>query len=362
MLRLDEIAGVLQQFAIDGRLVSAEAIGSGHIHDTLHVTFTSGKWESEYILQRINRTIFPNVPALMSNMQRVTEHLAKELAGHPDAERRALTLIPTRNEATWCQDQAGEYWRCFRAIPRTRTFDAVESTEQAFQAAKAFGCFQRLLSSLPAESLIETIPGFHHTPSRFAALREAIANDVAGRMAGCKREIEFALVREPLSRVLVEANLPLRITHNDTKLNNVLFDEESGEGICVIDLDTVMPGLTAYDFGDMVRTTACAAAEDEQDLALVQMDFALFEALLRGFLEPVGSALPHAERMSLAQGGQVITFEQGIRFLTDYLRGDTYYKVHREGQNLDRCRAQFKLLASMEEQSQAVNALVEKVA
>ncbi len=362
MLRMNEIAGVLERFAIDGRFVSAEPIGSGHIHDTLLVTFHSGGTESSFILQRINQAIFPDVPSLMGNMQRVTEHLARELAGHADADRRALALIRTRGGEAWCKDGDGEFWRCFRAIPRTRTFDAVQSVEQAFQAARAFGTFQRMLATLPPESLVETIPGFHFTPSRFAALREAIANDSAGRAEECRSEIEFALAREPLSRVLVDANLPLRITHNDTKLNNVLFDEVSGEGICVIDLDTVMPGLVPYDFGDMVRTTACPAAEDEQDLTLVRMDFELFEALLRGFLESVGSALTHAEKMSLARAGQLITFEQGIRFLADYLRGDTYYKVHRAGQNLDRCRTQFRLLASMEEQSEAIDALVRRLA
>lgn len=360
MLRMDEIAGVLERFAIDGKLVSAESIGSGHIHDTLHVVFHVGELESGYILQHINRAIFPDVPTLMRNIQRVTEHLAKELAERADSDRRALSLIPTRDGQVWCKD-GGEYWRCFRAITHTRTFDAVQSVEQAFQAAKAFGNFQRLLSTLPPESLIETIPGFHHTPSRFEALREAIASDAAGRLNACRNEIEFALAHEPLGHVLVDANLPLRITHNDTKLNNVLFDEASGEGICIIDLDTVMPGLVSYDFGDMVRTTACAAAEDERDLSLVWMNFELFEALLRGFLESMGSTLTHAEKMSLAKAGQLITFEQGIRFLADYLRGDTYYKVHRADQNLDRCRTQFRLLVSMEEQSEAIDSLVRKL-
>ena len=216
-----------------------------------------------------------------------------------------------------------------------------------------------MLASLPAPRLHETIRDFHHTPKRFAALETAIAADGLNRAALAKPEIEFALSRRPMVGVLIEANLPERVTHNDTKFNNVLLDDETGEGICVIDLDTVMPGLAAYDFGDMVRTTTSSAKEDEQDLSKVSMEFPLFEALVRGYLDSAGDFLTRAEKQLLAFSGILITFEIGIRFLADYLSGDTYFKIHREGQNLDRCRTQFKLVESMEQQADAMNGLVE---
>ena len=353
-----EIAAIVSQFAVDGAVVSAQPMGSGHIHLTLRVVVKGRDGERAVVLQRINHQIFPEVPSLMENMARVTEHLVGQLAGDPDASRRALRLIPTLAGSAWLKDARGEYWRAFDEIPRARTYDTVESPEQAYHAARAFGEFLKLLSNLPAPRLHDTIPGFHHTPRRFAALKEAIAADAAGRVAECESEIAFALAREPLCRVLLDAGLPERVTHNDTKLNNVLFDEVTGEGICVIDLDTVMPGLVPYDFGDMVRTTTCAAEEDERDLTKVHMEFELFEALLRGFMASAGEFLTREEKLSLAHAGQLITFEQGIRFLADHLRGDTYYKVHRAGQNLDRCRTQFALLRSMEEQQARIEALV----
>ncbi len=218
------------------------------------------------------------------------------------------------------------YWRAYRFIEGARTYDAVSSPQQALEAAKAFGEFQRLLADLPGPRLHESIPDFHNTAKRFAAFERAVAEDAAGRVAEARTEIAFALSRRAIATALVNAELPERVTHNDTKLNNVLLDDETGEGICVIDLDTVMPGLAAYDFGDMVRTMTCPAAEDERDLSRVTMDFELFEAVLRGYLEGAGSFLTEQERESLIIGAKVIVFEQGIRFLADYLAGDTYYK------------------------------------
>ena len=358
MFSQNEIAAVVSHFLLDGDFVSAEPIGSGHIHDTFRIALKREDKPACVILQRINHEIFGNVPALMQNIQRVTAHLAGQSGDEPDADRHALTLISTHDGKAWYFDANGQYWRVFREIPRTRTYDSVESPAQAYQSAKSFGRFQYLLASLPAPRLNDTIPGFHHTPSRFAALQKAIEADAIGRAAGCSLEIEFALAREALGHVLLDAGLPERVTHNDTKLNNVLFDSVTGEGICVIDLDTVMPGLAPYDFGDMVRTTTCAAAEDERNLARVFMAFDLFEALIRGFLESAGGFLTRAEKLSLAHAGQLITFEQGIRFLADHLRGDTYYKVHREVLILSRCRAQFCILASMEQQMSRIEALV----
>ena len=272
-----------------------------------------------------------------------------------------LTLIPARDGQAWHVD-AGRQLLARLSLHRAgRTYDAVETTQQAFQAAKAFGQFQQMLASLTAPRLHDTIPDFHHTPKRFSALEQAIAADAANRAILARPEIEFALAHQSITGVLLDANLPERVTHNDTKFNNVLLDDDTGEGICVIDLDTVMPGLALYDFGDMVRTTTSPAQEDERDLAKVTMQFPMFEALVRGYLASTAGFLTKAEKQHLAFSGKLITFEIGIRFLTDYLAGDTYFKVHRDGHNLDRCRTQFKLVESIEHQEEKMERLVESI-
>jgi aminoglycoside phosphotransferase (APT) family kinase protein len=314
-----------------------------------------------YLLQRINHSIFKNPAALMENIQRVTSHLAAQVAGEQDCNRRVLTLIPARDGRAWHVDEEANHWRAYHFIEKAHTYDAVESTDQAFQAAKAFGHFQKMLADLPAPRLHDTIPDFHHTPRRFTALEQAIASDVAGRAILAIPEIGFALAHQSIASVLLDANLPERVTHNDTKFNNVLLDDATGEGICVIDLDTVMPGLALYDFGDMVRTTTSPAMEDERDLSKVTMQFPMFDALVRGYLTAAGGFLTKAEKQYLAFSGKLITFEIGIRFLTDYLAGDTYFKVHRNGQNLDRCRTQFNLVESIEQQEERMGRLVESL-
>ena len=349
------------QFQFRGKFSGAKPYGSGHINDTYCAVFDDAGKPVRYILQRINGNIFKKPVALMENIQRVTSHLATQSAGEPDSSRRVLTLIPAQDGRAFFEDPDGSHWRAYHFIENAGTYDAIESPEQAFQAAKAFGRFQQLLADLPAPRLHDTIPDFHHTPKRFAALERAIADDVAGRAAEARREIEFAFAREQLARILLDANLPERVTHNDTKLNNVMIDDVTGEGICVIDLDTVMPGLAPYDFGDMVRAATSPALEDERDLSRVTMQFNMFEALARGYLTSAGSFLIKEEKEYLVSSGKVITFETGIRFLTDYLAGDTYYKVHREGHNLDRCRTQFKLIESMEQQEEAMNKLVQSL-
>jgi Ser/Thr protein kinase RdoA (MazF antagonist) len=246
----------------------------------------------------------------------------------------------------------------YRFIENARSFDALDSPEQAYQAARAFGRFQQQLTSLPPPRLHDTISDFHNTPMRFAALERAIAADACGRAILAKPEIDFALARQSITTKLLDASLPERITHNDTKINNVLLDDSTNEGICVIDLDTVMPGLAPYDFGDMVRTATSPAAEDERDLSRVVMQFNFFEALVRGYLSSAGAFLTKEEKRLLAFSGKLITFEIGMRFLTDYLAGDTYYKVHRDGHNLDRCRTQFKLVESIERQEEKMNRFV----
>ena len=356
------LGAIVRHFAIDGAFVDAAPYGSGHINDSYCAVFNGGAARSRYIVQRINHHIFKNPVAMMENIERVTGHLAAQVTGDPDGDRRVLTLIPTRDGASYFHDEAGNYWRAYRFIQNATTYDAVESTAQAFEAAKAFGRFQQMLSTLPAPRLHDTIPDFHHTPRRLLALEKAIEADVVGRAATSKPEIEFALAHQSMVSELLNANLPERVTHNDTKFNNVMLDDATGEGICVIDLDTVMPGLVLYDFGDMVRTTTSPAKEDEQDLSRVTMQFPMFEALVRGYLASASSFLTLAEKRYLAFSGKLITFEIGIRFLTDHLAGDTYFKVHREGHNLDRCRTQFKLVESIEQQEDRMNRLVESLA
>ena len=350
------------EFQIEGKFSRAFPYGSGHINDTYCAVFLRAEVPRRFILQRINTGIFRNPAALMENIQRVTSHVGAQLAGQPDSARRVLSLIPTRDGRASHQDEEGNHWRAYRFIEDARTCDTVESTHQAFQAARAFGQFQNMLADFPLPRLHDTIPDFHHTPKRFAAFEQALATNPAGRATDAKPEIEFAFAHQSVARVLLNANLPERVTHNDTKFNNVMFDDATGEGLCVVDLDTVMPGLALYDFGDMVRTATSPAHEDERDLSKVTMQFPMFEALARGYLSAAGSFLTEVEKQHLVFAGKLITFEQGIRFLTDYLSGDTYYKVHRNAHNLDRCRTQFKLIQSIEQQEEKMILLMSRLA
>jgi aminoglycoside phosphotransferase (APT) family kinase protein len=358
-----DIRSLSANFQIYADFQSAEPYGTGHINDTYAATYRQGGTPVRYIHQRINQNIFKNAVGLMENIQRVTDHIRSKLAGEPDVTRKTLTLVPTRDGRTHYFDAQGDCWRTYVFIEGARTYDAVESTKQAFEAAKAFGRFQGLLADLPAPRLIDTIPDFHDTPKRFAALEKAIEADSANRARQARAEIEFALAHKPMTSKLIDLQargvLPERTTHNDTKFNNVMLDDATQQGICVIDLDTVMPGLALYDFGDMVRTTTSPALEDERDLSKVCMQFPMFEALVRGYLASAGDVLNAAEKENLAFAGKLITFEIGIRFLADYLAGDVYFKVHREGHNLDRCRTQFKLVESIEIQEETMNRLVE---
>jgi hypothetical protein len=353
-----DVAGAASQFQIWGEFLKADPYGSGHINDTYCVVFNQAGTQVRYILQRINHNVFKTPPELMENIQRVTLHLGEKLTGLSDSSRRTLSLIPARDGRPFVCDQEKNYWRAYLFIEKARTYDAVESPKQAFEAAKAFGQFQKLLADLPTPRLHDTIPDFHDTPKRFAALEAAILTDAADRVKLVHEEVNFAMRRKAMTNILLDAKLPERVTHNDTKFNNVMLDDLTGEGICVIDLDTVMPGLALYDFGDMVRTTTSPAKEDELDLSKVQMQFEMFESLVRGYLTSAGDFLTGVEKQQLVFSGKLITFEIGIRFLTDFLAGDTYFKVHRLNHNLDRCRTQFKLVESIEQQEERMNKLV----
>jgi hypothetical protein len=360
----NDLSSIVAHFAIPGEFLDAAPYGAGHIHDTFRVRSSPS---SSFILQRINARVFTNPQAVMENIVRVTGHLRAKLAAVPgsDPSREALRMVPAKDGRMWFVDDNSSYWRMFDLIGGAVTHEVCESHGQAFEAARVVARFQSLLSDLPGERLRETIPFFHHTPRRLQALEDAVARDVANRCAGAQAEIEFALSRRDLANSVVHlletGRIPERVTHNDTKLNNVLFDETTGRGLCIVDLDTCMPGSVLYDFGDMVRTMTSNAAEDEADLSRVFMDMQYFDALLLGYLDEARGFLCADEIGNLALSGRLMTFTVGVRFLTDHLAGDTYFKVHRPCHNLDRCRNQFKLVQSMEEQAAEMEAVVRKV-
>ncbi|MBI5387824.1 MAG: aminoglycoside phosphotransferase family protein [Verrucomicrobia bacterium] len=360
---LRSIAGL---FHIYGDFVEAAPYGTGHINDTYSAVFNQSGSPARYIFQRINHHVFKNPSAVMENVSRVTAHLREKLeqSGADQISRRVLTLVPTHDGRTWDMDAEGNHWRCYLFIEKATTYDQIETTQQAFQAAKAFGAFQKMLADLPAPRLRDTIPNFHHTRSRFDALRQAMQEDTCNRAASVRDEIEFCLERERMVDVLLGLQarglVPERVTHNDTKLDNVMIDDATGEGICVIDLDTVMPGLVLYDFGDLCRTGCRPTAEDERDLAKVEMRLEMFEALVRGYLASAGDFLNAAEKDHLVFSARLITFEIGLRFLTDYLQGDRYFKIHRDGHNADRARVQFKMVESFERNEAAMSRVVQE--
>lgn len=362
-----DIKNIAKNFTFKGKLIKAEPYGFGHINDTFAVTFEKeDKRKHRYILQRINHNIFKEPELLMKNIESVTKYLRNIIIqNNGDPNRETLTLIPALDGKCFYKDSDGNYWRGYIFIEGATTYQTVEKPEHFYNSGKAFGKFQRLLSEFPAITLSETIPNFHNTEKRFADFIDAVNNDIMGRAKDVQSEIEFALKRKDDVAILVnllnQNKLPLRVTHNDTKLNNVMLDDITGEGICVIDLDTVMPGLSLYDFGDSIRFGANPAVEDEKDLSKVWMELSLFEQYTKGFLEEAGHSLTDTEIDYLAFSAKIMTFECGIRFFGDYLNGDTYFKIHREGQNLDRCRTQFKLVADMELKMEKMNEIVNNI-
>lgn len=345
---------IIPYFRFDGEFIRAEPYGSGHINDTYVAYFRKADGSTHrYILHRINHFVFKNPEELMANISAVTAHLSRkiiEAGGNP--ERETLTLIPTQNGEFFHRTDTGNYWRAYHFIESASTYQIPESSQHIINAARAYGNFQEMLSDFPAIQLHETIPGFHNTAQRFERFIRVIEKDPKNRASDVKEEIDFLLQRAGQTSILVDlidrGKLPIRVTHNDTKFNNVMIDDETGAGICVIDLDTVMPGSLLYDFGDAIRSIANTADEDERDLSIVHFSLETFDNYARGYLDTTLATLTPTEIRYLPFSAILMTLECGLRFLGDHLAGDVYFRIKREHHNLDRCRTQLKLIKEME--------------
>jgi len=359
-----DAAATVARFAVAGRLLSLAPHTSGLINHSWVATFEGPEGRRRYLLQQINRHVFHHPDEVMENMERVTRQVALRLSreGVPDAGRRVLSLVPTREGSPCHVDAAGETWRLVPWIEGTRATEHAASEGEARETARAFGRFLAQLQDLPGPPLHETIPGFHDTEARLAAFERALAADRASRVASCRAEIEALLERRSLARALSEpaarGEIPVRPTHNDAKIANVLFDEATGEALCVVDLDTVMPGLALHDYGDLVRSAASEAPEDARDPSRVRLSLPLFREVTRGWLGPMAGLLTAAEVELMPLAPRVIALELAIRFLTDYLEGDHYFRIERPGHNLDRCRAQLALVTDLEHREAAMTAVV----
>lgn len=340
--------------------------GSGHINDTYALFFNQQETEvPKYILQRLNTNVFTKPDEVMSNIFGVTEYLRQQINEcGGDSERETLNYLKTKTGKKYFVDEDGQPWRCYRFVEDSFCYQQAENPEQFYQSALAFGHFLRQLGGYPADTLHETIERFHDTRNRFRDFEKAVRRDLKGRKAGCINEVQFMLAHKDDCAVLMDllenGTLPLRVTHNDTKLNNVLFDEKNGKALCVIDLDTIMPGLAMNDFGDAIRFGASTAAEDEPDVGKVHFSLELYEAFTKGYLEEAGEVLTEMEKLYLPWGAKLMTLECGMRFLTDYLNGDTYFKVDHPTHNLERCRTHVKLVSEMEEYWDKMNDIVKK--
>lgn len=353
-------------FGFGNRCSYVKPFGAGHINET-YAVYMPGESGDElaYVLQRVNSNVFKDPAGVMDNIFGVTEYLRNVIrreGGDPD--RETLSYIKTKSGCNYFEDSEGEPWRCYNFIPDSVCYQLVEEPEQFYQSGSSFGHFLKQLSDYPASKLNETIPDFHNTIRRFEAFQVALKRDLKNRADSCRSEIDFVLAREKDCGVLVhqqdEGILPLRVTHNDTKLNNILFDEKTGKGLCIIDLDTIMPGLAANDFGDSIRFGAATAEEDEPNLDLMHFDISLYELYVKGYLEETKDVLTEAEIGSLPWGARLMTLECGIRFLTDYLQGDTYFKTDYPEHNLIRARTQFRLVDEMEQQFERMQEIVQK--
>lgn len=350
----EKIEEAVSRFLVNGEPQECRRYGNGHINDTfLLCTGEAGEERGRYILQRMNTDVFKDPKGLMGNVSGVTKYLREQIiksGGNPD--RETLTLVKTEDGLDYYVDSIGSWWRMYLFIADATGYDAVEREEDFYQSAKAFGHFQRLLDQYPVEKLTETIPDFHNTPKRFEAFVRAVREDAMGRADKVGAEIAFVMDREKDMAVVTDklkrGEIPCRVTHNDTKLNNILLDDRTKEALCVIDLDTIMPGTAVFDFGDSIRFGANTAAEDETDLSKVSLSLSLYETYTRGFLAGCGGSLTAAELEMLPWGAKLMTLECGMRFLTDYLEGDHYFRIHRPDHNLDRARTQLALVEDME--------------
>lgn len=363
--QLDIIDEAVQSINFKGEITEIKAFGSGNINDTYLVKSLSEGKEEQYILQRINHLIFKDVEKLMENYCSVCNYL-KEIvqARGGDIYRETITVVETKEGKSFLKDSKGNYWRGILYINNSVTTQVIECKEDFYKTGKAFGGFQNMLKGYKAETLYESIPNFHNTKERFRMFIEAVERDLLGRKAEVEEEIDFILKREADTAVLLNmqkaGELPLRVTHNDAKVGNIILDKDTKEGICIIDLDTVMPGLSLYDFGDAIRSGGTQSAEDEKNLEKVYIDLELFEAFTQGFIEGADEGLTEKEIEMLPMGAKVITLEQGIRFLTDYLNGDIYYKTSYHKQNLYRTKTQLKLVLDMENKWDKLNEIVAK--
>ena len=355
----NQVREIFSHFS-DKTIAEIEICDIGHINTTWFLTAEDGK---KYVLQKINKSIFKQPEVVMNNIVAVTDFIREQLrANGGDVERGALHAWTSDMGNAYYIDEEGEYWRLYDFITDATCYLSADSTELFNKVGYAFGHFQSQLAGFDASVLGETIPNFHNTAVRYQTFLKAVEADVCGRAASVAEDIRFVIDRAEQCSYIVDriakGILPLRVTHNDTKLNNIMMDNTTGEGICILDLDTIMPGSVLYDFGDSIRFGASSAAEDETDLSLVYVREDMFRAYAEGFLKGLGGSLSEAEIRALPMGAYVITLETGIRFLTDYLQGDTYFRIHREGHNLDRARNQFKLVADMEAKMDALNAIV----
>ncbi len=341
-----------KNFKLEGEIIDSVPFGSGHINDTFKIT-TNSLQNNLYLLQRINHHIFQDVEGLMNNIESVCKHLKEKLAhlGEKEVLKRTMTIVPTYDNKNYYQDENGDYWRVFHLIPETRSYDILETQEQAYSGGMAFGQFQKQLSDLDPKTIVEILPNFHNIEFRLSNLRDAIEKNPAKRVEKIQDLLDYIFEREEKMRTILELGrsnkLPLRITHNDTKFNNVLLDKDDNVQ-CVIDLDTVMPGYVAYDFGDAIRTIINSAAEDEADVSKIVLNIPLFQSFTAGYLSEAKEFLTDAEVDSLIPAVHLLPYMQAVRFLTDYINGDTYYKIAYPEHNLVRTKAQLKLVHELE--------------
>lgn len=361
-----DMTKILQQFPFEGEFSSVEPINTGLINTTFKVVFSDGNRDFYYILQKINTNVFKNPDELMSNIMNVTGFLRNKIAldgGNP--QRETLTFLYTKENSPYYCDDKGDYWRVCRFIVNTYGCSRIDSPVKAERTGSAFGRFQKLLADYPIETLFDTIPDFHNTPVRYEAFKEAIDKDIMGRLSSAKDEVEFALSREKdaskLTDMIKTGELPVRVTHNDTKINNVRFDSITNDAICVIDLDTIMPGLSLYDFGDAIRAGGVTADENERDLTKYALDLELYTGFVKGFLSQAGKSMTEKEVENMPFSAKLLALECGVRFLTDYLNGDTYFKTEYPEHNIVRCRTQFKLVSDVEKHLDEMNKITAEI-